>query len=656
MDESHHSTGRADAGSHDQSCLTAALEYAEKGWPVLPVYEPDDQGHCSCGKGAACDSPAKHPRTRHGFKDATTDESQIREWWRIWPNANVAVSTGPLSGLVVVDLDPRHGSDASFVRLKAEYGPIPETLTCVTGGGGQHLYFVSPGSSIRSRTGVLRGIDVRADGSYIIVAPSRHSSGQLYAWNDSPRRDIAQLPDPLRALFTAERQAPIPIRAQRKCYEQGVRNDRLFPHARLMCRQGLSPDVVEREVLGLNTRRCHPPLPEDEVCALVRSAVGYGTGSKPDALEMLSAPYREEVVAESIRFRTAAEIERETPSKPDWIAYPWVAAKAVTAVDGKPKAAGKTTWLLRLIGCVLDGAPFMGQATQQTGVVCLTEEGEATFREALDRAGLLGRDDLSVLHRGDAWGVAWPAVVKAAVKRCHEVGAGLLVVDTVFPFAGLKGDQENNSGDQQQAFEPLAWARDQGLAVIAARHERKSSGAVGDSARGSNAFTAAADVIVSIRRPDGNCSPSVREIHAISRFGDAPDKLAVELTNNGYEVRDSAAVSVGQAEDAILAIAPESEADALGVDDILKSSGVRRTTAQKALTNLVTRGQLLETGRGVKGDRHLYHRPIHSATTVSSIEAERIQDEQPAPPAPLALERPDLHLAERANGGAERRT
>ena len=608
MSDSQVSTSRPDAGNHDHSCLTAALEYAEMGWPVLPVYEPDDQGRCTCTKGPACASPAKHPRTRHGFKDATTDETKIHEWWEISPHANVAVATGSPSGLVVVDFDPRHGSDESSVQVQANYGPIPETLTCTTGGGGQHLYLACPGMSVRSRTGVLHGIDVRGESSYIIAPPSRHASGRLYKWIGDPEQEIAELTDRLAELFASSPKAPTRTQLSSERYVEGERNDRLFKHACLMTRHGLSADVVEREVVGLNARLCSLPLSEPEVHALVRSAVRYGGKNEPDDVEFHSALYREAVVAESIRFRTAAEIAKETPSKPDWIAEPWAAAGAVTAVDGKPKAAGKTTWLMGMIGCVLDGKAFMGEATKQTGVVYLTEEGQATFREALHRAGLLGRDDLHVLHRGDAWSVPWPQVVRAAVNKCREVGAGLLVVDTVAPFAGLKGDKENNAGDQQEAFEPLAWARDQGLAVIANRHERKSSGDVGDSARGSNAFTAAADVIISIRRPEGNCKPTIREIHALSRFSETPDKLTIELTDDGYEVRDSAAVSVGQAEDTILTIAPVSEEDALGVEEIVKISGVGRTTAQKALTNLVMRGRLLETGRGVKGDPHRYHR------------------------------------------------
>ena len=134
---------------------------------------------------------------------------------------------------------------------------------------------------------------------------------------------------------------------------------------------------------------------------VVRSAATYGRGDERGGLEMLSAPYREGAVAERMRFRTAAEIEAETPTEPEWIAKPWVARRAVTAVDGKPKVAGKTTWVARQVRCILTGKPFMGKPTKRTPVVYLTEEADATFRQALDRAHLLGRTDLHVLYRRD---------------------------------------------------------------------------------------------------------------------------------------------------------------------------------------------------------------------------------------------------------------
>ncbi len=109
----------------------AALAYAARGWHVFPCHSAR-AGRCSCGA-PACQHPGKHPRTLHGLKDATTDPALITRWWQQWPDANVAVATGAVSGLVALDEDPRHGGDVSLDLLTHEHGPLPETVEALTG-------------------------------------------------------------------------------------------------------------------------------------------------------------------------------------------------------------------------------------------------------------------------------------------------------------------------------------------------------------------------------------------------------------------------------------------------------------------------------------------------------------------------------------------
>ncbi len=175
----------------------AALVYARQGWPVFPCHHPTRRG-CSCGN-ADCASPAKHPRTRRGLHDAATNEEVVRRWWRSWPQANVAVRTGAVTGatrpgLVVVDVDPPHGGEESLNALLSKNGPLPDTATVRTGSGGMHLYFAHAGGPIRNSasTRLGSGLDVRADGGYVIAPPSRHASGVTYRWG--PVRDLAPLP------------------------------------------------------------------------------------------------------------------------------------------------------------------------------------------------------------------------------------------------------------------------------------------------------------------------------------------------------------------------------------------------------------------------------------------------------------------------------
>jgi putative DNA primase/helicase len=151
--------------------LEAALELAGRGTPVFPC-RSKDQGQ----------RKAKEPLIAGGFKNATTDPEQIREWWSKWPDAFIGMPTGEASGFWVLDIDvKREDGLATLAQLEAEHGKLPDTLTATTMNGGQHRYFrMSPGTTIQSRAGIAPGIDVRGNGGYVIVPPSPG-----YQWWDS---------------------------------------------------------------------------------------------------------------------------------------------------------------------------------------------------------------------------------------------------------------------------------------------------------------------------------------------------------------------------------------------------------------------------------------------------------------------------------------
>lgn len=169
--------------------LTAALVYAEVGWPVLPVAGMV-AGSCGCRARARCTHPAKHPLIKDGTRSATVDVEQVRDWWRYWPWAGIGIVTGGRSHLVVVDIDPRHGGTDTLEALVERRELSAATLTARTGSGGLHLcYRLPPGRQAGNTSGRLPGtgdtpgIDVRGDGGYIVAAPSSHDSGGRYQWD-----------------------------------------------------------------------------------------------------------------------------------------------------------------------------------------------------------------------------------------------------------------------------------------------------------------------------------------------------------------------------------------------------------------------------------------------------------------------------------------
>jgi putative DNA primase/helicase len=162
-----------------------ALQYSAQGWPVVPLHTVGEDGSCSCAGGAKCSRPGKHPRTLNGVTDATTDGDQIRKWWTNDPRANVGIAAGAETGILVLDIDRRHGGVKTLEKLQTELGSLPATVTAKTGGGGHHLIFEYPSFSVRKdTTGKVLGpgVDILSDGCIMVAPPSRHASGKRYGW------------------------------------------------------------------------------------------------------------------------------------------------------------------------------------------------------------------------------------------------------------------------------------------------------------------------------------------------------------------------------------------------------------------------------------------------------------------------------------------
>lgn len=159
--------------SKDQSFLSAASAYAERGWPVFPLVPREKR---------------PFPNTE-GLYDASTDRNKVLLWWQAVPDANVGLRTGV--AFDVLDIDNLNDVSDLQALLGADYrhaGPVVRT------GKGVHLYF-QPMENARNRAGILGGkVDYRGTGGYVVAPPSIHPSGHRYEWDGN--RD-ASLPLPV---------------------------------------------------------------------------------------------------------------------------------------------------------------------------------------------------------------------------------------------------------------------------------------------------------------------------------------------------------------------------------------------------------------------------------------------------------------------------
>jgi len=141
------------------SVKDAALVFAAAGWPVFP---------CNLDKS---------PRVAGGFKAATTNREQIETWWRWWPDALIGVRLGAANGVFVTDLDRKPNQPdgvATWAELIERNG-APATLMAQTPSTGRHLFFRWP-DGLRNipLNGLYPGIEIKAEGGYVCVHPSRN--------------------------------------------------------------------------------------------------------------------------------------------------------------------------------------------------------------------------------------------------------------------------------------------------------------------------------------------------------------------------------------------------------------------------------------------------------------------------------------------------
>jgi hypothetical protein len=265
----------------------AALAYVRQlHWAVFPLHAPAGAG-CSCGN-PDCDSIGKHPRISGGFKGATLNPEQVCRWWQQWPDANIGIATGAVSGIVVIDLDGHVAEDI----FAAHYGNPP--TPCSITGRGRHLVFQHPGTPVPCSTGKLGAkIDVRGDGGLIAAPPSLHFSGCVYAWDlangmHPAYMAPAPLPEKLRldisaTARTAERTARNSIGER---IAEGERDASLTRLAGALRRVGAGPQLLRTVLEAINREHVDPPLAAADLARIATSVARYAPAAAQPVAEL----------------------------------------------------------------------------------------------------------------------------------------------------------------------------------------------------------------------------------------------------------------------------------------------------------------------------------------------------------------------------------
>jgi len=244
-----------------------------------------------------CKNAAKHPLSLlvpHGLKEASRDKDVVTRWFTTFQKANIGIVC---DGLVVLDVDTRHDGEESLYELEKAHGKIPDTVRVLTGGGGQHIYFVSSDRTLRSCS-LSSGLDVRTNGSYVVAPPSVHKSGREYVFEASLDLDtpLASLPTWLLSLI----KKPIPV-TPGDTIPTGERNQTLTRIAGSLRGKGLSEDAICAVLLAEN-QRCNPPLDEEEVKIIAHSVSRYQPNGDENLTDLGNARRLVKLYGDRLRF------------------------------------------------------------------------------------------------------------------------------------------------------------------------------------------------------------------------------------------------------------------------------------------------------------------------------------------------------------------
>jgi len=227
-----------------------AVEYRRLGWSPIPI-KPR----------------SKEPNLRELRPYLTRKATQ--EELGAWSWSGVGIVTGPVSGVLVLDVDGPEG-EAGLQKHGHPATPMVRTAS-----GGMHLYFRHPEHHVRTGIRVAPGLDVKASGGYVVAPPSVGANGKPYEWILSPEEaELADPPEWLMSLLEQER-AKGPAAPVGERIPPGSRNDVLASLAGTMRRRGMGEGEILAALQVANEQRCQPPLEAEEVAKIAASVARY---------------------------------------------------------------------------------------------------------------------------------------------------------------------------------------------------------------------------------------------------------------------------------------------------------------------------------------------------------------------------------------------
>ncbi|MES2930989.1 MAG: bifunctional DNA primase/polymerase [Patescibacteria group bacterium] len=448
--------------------LETALKCEKLGWSIIPVKEDKTPYISSWVK----------------YQQESASEEQIKEWWAKWPDANPAVVTGKISNLVVLDIDAKGENPRSVDEF-----PLGNTVHSRTGNAGWHFFFLHPGYHVKSTNGKLfgQGVDIKADGGYILLPSSTIGLAKDYWWAVEP--DDSEPIPPLPEWFEEK------IKEDQKEVSSskpspylnllvGSRNNNITSMTGKLLATLKQDDweTFVRPLMHLVNKGAEKPLPNSEIDTIYRSIV------KAELSKRITSETKKELLVMGAKELSNAEFPEAA-----WAVQGLFETETVNMVSAAPN--NFKSWLTLYIAiCLSKGKPLFGNlAVKQQGVLIINEEDRA--RQIRERLNILEKewDNLPIHFMVSNEIQLDEKTVDSIIGIGKDRGVKFIIFDSL---RSIHSAEENDSTAMQGVMNNLKKITNAGFTILFTHHNRKKSGfgksnMGAEETRGSSAINAA---------------------------------------------------------------------------------------------------------------------------------------------------------------------
>lgn len=587
--------------------------YQERGWHVLPLIDNDKR-------------PIKKLSELPYRERLVTDEEALGFFQH--SNNNVGIVTGSPSGIVVVDIDKPD-------MVEHYLSKYPTNCRASTPRGGMHLYYTYRGDDIHnSMSKLAEGIDVRADGGYVVAAPSmvEYDNGFIGVYKWVEFGTPSPLPTELQTLikgaggYTIDGQInkddarDVAYKIFRDGFTSGQHNEQVKDLARYLVRHGLADTEVINIISALNAK---DPTPQSQaqLMATLKSGIGY------ERNRLQSRPEKEDKGFDLIPI-TELFNRFGDDYNVDWLIDQWLPKNSLLALVAPPE--NYKTWLLLDVAITValgvkchpflgefkpekQGYPvivvqqedYQGQVAQRirTILIAKTEGIRYDFSAFETEDGITYSFDspfLAPLHIHPDANLAFdnPDSIKGLERKIKETGAKLVVIDPLYTL-DESDDYFMKLARKLKEFKTLR--ETYGVSFLIAHHTRKAGGDGRESMFGSNLLNGAFEGAWMVSNKEGN-----RLVERSGKFFTDKRKFILDMeivTIPGQEVYKAEATDITDAVDTgykndrpVFDTIREYE-KGIKQSDIAEELGIASKVVSDSLKRLVEKGYVIKAGR-----------------------------------------------------------